>query len=91
MPTVYRIGAYRFFFYASDGAEPPHVHVERGDALAKFWLTPVFLANSHGFRGPEINRLQLMVQEHEQDFLGAWNDFFNDCPALRQGAERVVH
>jgi hypothetical protein len=40
MPTVLRSGPYRFFFYAGDGSEPPHVHVERDDSEAKFWLGP---------------------------------------------------
>jgi hypothetical protein len=38
MPTVLRVGAYRFFFYASDRDEPEHIHVEREDSIAKFWL-----------------------------------------------------
>jgi hypothetical protein len=29
MPTALRIGPYRFFFYAGDRDELPHVHVER--------------------------------------------------------------
>ena len=29
MPTVLREGPYRYYFYASDREEPPHVHVER--------------------------------------------------------------
>jgi len=29
-----------FYFYASDRAEPMHVHVEGGDGSAKFWLAP---------------------------------------------------
>lgn len=43
MPTVLRIGPSRFFFYAGDGNEPPHVHVERDDGEAKFWLEPIRL------------------------------------------------
>jgi hypothetical protein len=43
MRTVLRFGPYRFFFYAGDREEPPHVHVEREDRLAKFWLEPVRL------------------------------------------------
>jgi hypothetical protein len=30
MPTVLRVGRFRFFFYASDRAEAAHVHVEAG-------------------------------------------------------------
>lgn len=38
MPTVMRIGPYRLFFYSADGGEPPHIHVERDDRIAKLWL-----------------------------------------------------
>ena len=54
MPTVLRVGPYRFFFYAGDGDEPPHVHVERDDSEAKIWLDPVRLERSGGFSGKEL-------------------------------------
>jgi hypothetical protein len=38
MPIVLRSGPYRFFFYSSDRKEPPHVHIERGQYGATFWL-----------------------------------------------------
>jgi hypothetical protein len=43
MPTVLQGGPYRFFFYAGDRDEPPHIHVERHRSSAKFWLNPVRL------------------------------------------------
>jgi hypothetical protein len=36
MPTVLRVGPYQFFFYSTDGKEPPHIHVERDDDVAKY-------------------------------------------------------
>ena len=30
-----------FFFYAEEGTEPPHVHVDKGDGSAKLWLQPL--------------------------------------------------
>jgi hypothetical protein len=54
MPTVLRVGPYRFFFYSGDGAEPPHIHVERDEHVAKFWLDPVRLARSGGFKAAEL-------------------------------------
>ncbi len=77
MPTVLRIGAYRFFFYANEGQEPAHIHVQADSKLAKFWLQPVNLASSIGFNAKELNQLLGLVREHETLFLGAWNDFFN--------------
>jgi hypothetical protein len=41
MPTVLRIGPYRFYFVSHDMDEPPHVHVDRDDESAKFWLAAV--------------------------------------------------
>lgn len=48
MPTVFKTGPYRFFFYSSDRSEPIHVHVEREDNIAKVWLDPIRLQNSDG-------------------------------------------
>ena len=35
MPTILRVGPYRFFFYAGDRDEPEHIHVERDDNVTK--------------------------------------------------------
>lgn len=76
MPSVLRIGAYRFFFYAGDSDEPPHIHVERDDCCAKFWLDPVRLQNSGGFSRSEINRIQRHVEENRESLLRRWNEYF---------------
>ena len=77
MPTVLRNGPYRFFFYAGDRDEPPHVHVERDKNMAKFWLDPVRLQNSGGFSRTELNRIQKLVEENRADLLRSWNEYFN--------------
>ena len=38
MPTVYKSGPYRFFFYAGDRNEPHHIHVERCDKVVMYCL-----------------------------------------------------
>ncbi len=58
IPTVLRSGPYRVFFYAGDKDEPPHVHVERDDCEAKFWLEPILLERSHGFSRKENRHIQ---------------------------------
>ena len=78
MPTVLRRGPYRFFFYSSDRAEPPHVHVERDENLAKFWLDPVRLHESGGFRGAELNRVAALVGDHQALLLEAWREYFGE-------------
>jgi hypothetical protein len=78
MPTVLRIGAYRFFFYAGDGGEPAHIHVERDRYTAKFWLDPVRLQSSGGFQSYEIRRIHRLVEENQELLLEGWNEHFGN-------------
>ena len=78
MPTVLRVGPYRFFFYASDRDEPLHIHVERDDNVVKFWLDPVRLQSSGGFSRVEISKIAKIVTDHQSELLEAWNEYFGD-------------
>jgi hypothetical protein len=69
MSTLLRVGPYRFFCYAGDGHEPPHVHVERDNSEVKVWLTPVRLQVNKGCSANEIKRIQALVEEHQQRLL----------------------
>ena len=71
VPTVLRIGPYRFHFYSREGREPPHIHVTREDMEAKFWLRPVALAANRGFATAELSRIQRLVEEHCQALIAA--------------------
>ena len=53
MPTVARVGPYRFFFYANDRDEPPR------------------------FAARELGEIERIVTERDEEFLGAWNAFFD--------------
>ncbi len=77
MPTVLRIGPYRFQFYGSDMNEPPHVHVKRDRAEAKFWLEPqVRLELQRGYSQHELNVIQRLTEEHREFLLGEWHAYF---------------
>ena len=76
MPTIMRIGPYRLFFYAGDRDEPQHIHIERDDKIAKFWLNPVRLQRSGGFGRAEVRRIHGLIDEHKDTLLEAWNDYF---------------
>ncbi|MBW3541115.1 MAG: DUF4160 domain-containing protein [Planctomycetes bacterium] len=78
MPTVLRSGPYRFFFYSADGEEPPHIHVERDNSEAKFWLNPVRLEWSSGFARSELRDIERLIVQSQQDLLDRWDEFFND-------------
>lgn len=77
MPTILRIGRYRLFFFANEGFEPCHVHVEAGGAYAKLWLEPVSFADSRGFSAKEMNEIRKLVVSHQQRCVEAWNEFFS--------------
>ena len=77
MPTVLRHQGFRFFFYSNEGSEPMHIHVEKGESIAKFWLEPVELASSYGFNATEINLLRKLVSTQQQTFKQAWHEHFD--------------
>ena len=76
MPTVLRVAGYRFFFFSNERNEPAHIHVEQAERYAKFWLDPVDLAASHGFRSQELSELRRLVLEHRVLFQEKWNEHF---------------
>ena len=78
MPSVLNLRGFRFFFFSGEGHEPPHIHIEHGDKVAKYWLNPVELAESQGFRNHELNRVRALVIEHRALFLEKWHEHFGD-------------
>jgi hypothetical protein len=77
MPTVLRIGPYRFHFYAADGGERAHVHVAgpfRGQP--KFWINPVAVADEAGVAARTLREIERLVVEKQEHLLRSWNEFF---------------
>ena len=75
MPTVLRFRGYRFYFFAEEGNEPPHVHVDKGSGTAKFWLADWSIASSEGLKPAEIRLALKIGRQHEQILKEAWNEF----------------
>jgi hypothetical protein len=79
MPVVLRRDGFRFFFYSNEGnpLEPPHVHVRRSDAEAKFWLKPdVALARNDGFDATTLRRIAKLITENRKLLEAAWHEYF---------------
>ncbi len=76
VPTVLRVGPYRFYFYSHETNEPPHVHIDRDNYSAKFWLRKVALADNLGFAKNELNKLHKIVSQHQQHLLDRWDEYF---------------
>jgi len=77
MPAVFRDGPYRFFFYASDRDEPYHIHVERDEKVAKYWLDPIRLRNSGGLDRLELKQIPSIVEKSQESLMEAWNEYFS--------------
>jgi hypothetical protein len=75
-PTVRIIGPYRFFFFANEAGEPPHIHVERDRCVAKLRLRPVAVASSQRFPSRELRAVEATVVANAAGFLEAWHEFF---------------
>ncbi|MDD3082860.1 MAG: DUF4160 domain-containing protein [Desulfobacterales bacterium] len=76
MPTVFRVGPYRFFFYAGDRDEPYHIHVERDENVAKYWLDPIHLQNSGGFNRFELKQIHSIIEKNQELLIEAWHEYF---------------
>jgi len=64
------------YFFSHEPNEPPHVHVDRDDQSAKFWLDPVALARNLGFGPVELRRVHRLVVENRNLLLEKWYERF---------------
>ncbi len=78
MPTVLRTKGYRFFFFSLEGHEPAHIHVEAAERFAKFWLRPVALAKSRGFRSGELSEIQRLIEQNHVLLEERWHEHFGN-------------
>lgn len=76
MPTIHRQDGFRFYFYSHEPNEPAHVHVDRGGASVKVWLTPVSVAINMGHSAKDLADVLRIVREHRARFLEEWHGFF---------------
>ena len=77
MPTVMRIGRFRFYFFSNEREEPAHIHVKAAEKEAKFWIKPTQLASNYGFSSRELTELERLVEQNELFFLEVWNEYFS--------------
>jgi len=81
MPTALRIGPYRFYFYSYDCAEARHMHVDRENKSAKFWLDPdASLADNHGFSRKELRDIERIAGENLGRLRNEWDAFCGGNP-----------
>ena len=81
MPVIFRHKGYRFFFYSNEGEprEPLHVHVRKGEAVAKFWLAPTpAVASAYGMSAGELRELLNVAVENRSLIQRFWDEHFGD-------------
>jgi hypothetical protein len=76
MPTVLRVAGYRFFFYSNEGNEPPHIHAQKAEKYAKFWLQPVRLVDAIDCSSRDLRQIQEIIEEHLSELVEAWYEHF---------------
>jgi hypothetical protein len=74
MPTILRIGSFRFHFYSDEGNEPPHIHVRTPEGECKFWLEPVALARNRNVPPHNLREIERIVFEYKQLFIDKYNE-----------------
>jgi hypothetical protein len=77
MPTILRIGSYRFHFYSDEGEEPPHIHVRSTSGECKFWLDPLALARNRGVPPHDVREIERLVFENCQTLIDKYNEYHN--------------
>jgi len=79
MPVILRHKGYRFLFWSNEGnpREPLHIHVRKGEAVAKFWVVPdVSIAESYDMSPAELRELLQVVKNNRKLIERKWNEFF---------------
>lgn len=74
MPIVLRINGYLFWFFSNENNEPPHIHIKKGGATAKYWLTDIEEEYSYGFTVRERRDIRVIIQKHLNLLLEKWNE-----------------
>jgi hypothetical protein len=80
MPVVFRYKGFRFFFFSNEGhpREPLHIHVRKGEAVAKFWLEPdISLAESYGLTSSELRELMEAAETNREIIKRYWNEHYS--------------
>jgi len=81
LPVVFREKGYHFSFHSNEGnpRERVHVHVARGDGLAKVWVDPeVRMAKAYGFTAAELREVERIVAANRSTIQEKWHEHFGD-------------
>ncbi len=79
MPTILMILGWRFFFYANERQEPPHVHCRKADSEAKYWLDveefEAIEAHAYNMSPADKRTVRRIIFEHFDYIVAEWRRF----------------
>lgn len=75
MPTVLRVGPYRFHFYSDERGEPAHIHVRSSEGECKFWLDPITLSKNRGLAPHVVRDIERLVYENHELLLQKYHEY----------------
>jgi hypothetical protein len=79
VPVVFRHKGYRFFFFSNEGdpREPLHIHVRKGESVAKFWLEPEpAISEAYAMSAHELRELFSVAVKNKGLIERYWNEHF---------------
>ena len=78
MPEIFRFFGFSFYFYSKEH-EPPHIHVEGKDDMAKFdWDgTKFILKEKYNLKANDFKKIKTAVEDNSDLIIRRWNEYFN--------------
>ncbi len=79
MPTVFYWKGYRFYFFSLENSEPVHIHIEKAEGAAKFWIEPAILEDySYGFTLSQRKEIRKFIELNSGQITKAWHEHFKN-------------
>ena len=76
MPTILMVWGWRFFFYANERNEPIHIHCQKAEAEAKYWLDvesfEAVEAHSYNMSPSDKRTVRKIIFEHFDYIVSEW-------------------
>ena len=76
MPTIIFLFGWRIFFYADEGNEPLHVHCQKAEMEAKFWLDSdtraITVVFAHKMKPKDMREVRGIISTHFAVIERAW-------------------
>ncbi len=77
MPTVLIVNGFRFYFYSNENDEAIHIHIEKAEGNAKYWLVPKMEEEySYGFTVKQRKEIKEIISKNINELITAWDDYF---------------